>query len=306
MATPSNPFLALKARIVLLFFFAISISLSLIFGVFGALDLLPIGPDDPIVAPILYVLIFVGLCLAVLLSKRQPPLHLPSLLGQWPAPMNWKSFLLLILGIFLFSLGAFQLSYLALALIAPGLVETTLQQSLMLAADETAYPRLYTGIMMFSVLVVAPIAEEFIFRGILLHRWGVKWGIRPAILLTSMLFGMLHANLVGLFVFGLVMALLYITTRSLLISIVAHGINNAIAFLIESVTLNATTTLPADVLAEFQASWWLGAACLAIATPGAWHYVKQNWPAKQALLPYFANQNCLSNKQNHPLYPERN
>lgn len=287
---PDHPFFTLKARLLVLVFFAISMGLSLIFGVLGALDLLPLQPDDPIVAPILYSLVFGSLCLAVVAVARRPPLHLGLLLGRWPHYVTWGSLLWLVTGLFLFSLGAFQVSYLALSLVTPNLVESTLQQSLILSASDTAYPNVYLGIVMFSVLVVAPITEEFIFRGVLLHRWGVKWGPRPAILLTSILFGILHSNLVGLFVFGVVMSLLYLSTRSLLVPIVAHSMNNAIASGIEFFAFRASTTMPTDTLAEFRASWWLGALCLVVSAPWIWQYLQRHWPSQQAMLPYFANQ----------------
>lgn len=284
-----------------LVFFAIAISLSLIFAVLGALDLLPLQPDDPILAPLLYSLIFSGLCLAMVVTSRRPPIKLRYLFGSWPQEIHWGQFAFLMVGVFLFSLGAFHLSYLALSLVAPNLVESTLQQTAILAADESAYPTLYSGITIFSVLVVAPVTEEFIFRGVLLHRWGVKWGTRPAILLTSAVFGVLHSNLLGLFVFGLVMALLYLSSRSLLVAIVAHSMNNAIASLIEWLTLRASTPLPTDTLAEFRASWWLGALCLGVSAPWIGLYLKRYWPTRQTQLPYFANQSQQESQPPTPL-----
>lgn len=302
MATPNNPFLAVKARLVILIFFSISISLSLILGVLGALNLLPLQSNDPIVAPILYSLIFCSLCLAMMIVARRPPITLRYLLGRWPQDTHWGKLLFLVFGVFLFSLGAFQVSYLALSLVAPHWVESTLQQSLILADDETAYPTLYAGVTIFSILIVAPITEEFIFRGILLHRWGVRWGIRPAILLTSILFGALHSNLLGLFIFGLVMALLYLNSRSLLVSIVAHSMNNAIASLVELFSLRASTTLPTNTLAEFRASWWLGVLCLGVSAPCIGLYLRRYWPTPQTQLPYFANQS-QQNKPGQPPLP---
>jgi hypothetical protein len=300
MATPDNPFFNLKARLVVLVFFTISIGLSLIFGALGALGLLPLPPDDPIVAPILYSLIFGSLCLSVVLAARRPPLHLGHIFGRWPQQITWGFLLMLVFGLFLFSLGAFQVSYLVLSVAAPNLVESTLQQSLLLAVDDTAYPNLYVGITLFSVLVVAPITEEFIFRGVLLHRWGVKWGTRPAIVLTSILFGILHSNLVGLFVFGIVMALLYLSTRSLWVPIVAHGLNNAIASTIDFLAFRASTTRPTNTLTEFRASWWLGVLCLVLSAPWIWRYLKRHWPSRQTPLPYFANQDPLPAAEDAP------
>jgi uncharacterized protein len=182
-------------------------------------------------------------------------------------------------------------SYLALALVAPAWVESTLQQSLLMSAEQTTDPGLYNALMLFSVLVVAPIAEEFIFRGVLLHRWAVKWGIRPAIVLTSGLFGVLHSNLVGLFMFGVVMSLLYLSTRSLVVPIVAHALNNAIASGVDQLATQPATQV-IDTLAEFRASWWLGVICLLVSAPWVLRYVTYHWPDRDTLLPYFANQGC--------------
>ena len=172
-------------------------------------------------------------------------------------------------------------------------IPRTLHQSLLLSPDQVTAPGLYNGLVLFSVVVVAPITEEFIFRGVLLHRWGVKWGIRPAIVMTSILFGMLHSNLVGLFVFGVVMALLYLSTRSLLVPMVAHALNNAIAssidFLTAQPTANTLTTL-----AEFRANWWLGLVCLLVSAPWVLRYVAYHWPDAQTPLPYFTNQGYRS------------
>lgn len=293
MATSENPFLALKARLVLLIFLAISLTMALVFSILGALELMPLQGGDPILAPILYSLVFSGLCLSIVAAARRSPIRLAALFGPWPRQMAWVQLLWLVVGVFLFSQGAFQVSYLGLSLVAPGWVEATLHQSLLLSPDQVTAPSLYNGLVLFSVVVVAPITEEFIFRGVLLHRWGVKWGIRPAIVMTSILFGMLHSNLVGLFVFGVVMALLYLSTRSLLVPMVAHALNNAIAsgidFLTAQPTANTLTTL-----AEFRANWWLGLVCLLVSAPWVLRYVAYHWPDAQTPLPYFTNQGYRS------------
>jgi membrane protease YdiL (CAAX protease family) len=293
MATSENPFLALKARLVLLIFLAISLTMALVFSILGALELMPLQGGDPILAPILYSLVFSGLCLSIVAAARRSPIHLATLFGPWPRQLAWVQLLWLVVGVFLFSQGAFQVSYLGLSLVAPGWVEATLHQSLLLSPDQVTAPGFYNGLVLFSVVVVAPITEEFIFRGVLLHRWGVKWGIRPAIVMTSILFGMLHSNLVGLFVFGVVMALLYLSTRSLLVPMVAHALNNAIAssidFLTAQPTANTLTTL-----AEFRANWWLGLVCLLVSAPWVLRYVAYHWPDAQTPLPYFTNQGYRS------------
>jgi membrane protease YdiL (CAAX protease family) len=81
-------------------------------------------------------------------------------------------------------------------------------------------------------LIVAPLAEEFVFRGYL---YGVvrKWGGRGcAIGTTSLLFAAIHLHLpsmAALFFLGVVLALIYELTRRLWIPCVLHAIFNGIS-----------------------------------------------------------------------------
>jgi hypothetical protein len=87
------------------------------------------------------------------------------------------------------------------------------------------------------------------------------------------------------------MSLLYLSTRSLLVPIVAHALNNAIAW---GVDLLATQPAANSIntLTEFRSSWWLGVICLLVSAPWLLRYVVYHWPDRRALLPYFANQGC--------------
>jgi membrane protease YdiL (CAAX protease family) len=85
------------------------------------------------------------------------------------------------------------------------------------------------------VCVVAPVAEEFFFRGFLfgvLRRWRGPW---VAVLLTSVLFGLVHAGsaspqyLVPLGLFGVALCLLRWRTGSLYPGMALHSLNNALA-----------------------------------------------------------------------------
>ena len=91
-------------------------------------------------------------------------------------------------------------------------------------------------VMAFLALVVlAPIVEEVIFRGFMLpafvRRFGVAWGV----LVTSALFGLAHWQLnVGIITFtmGILLAWIYLRTRSLLPAIMFHSLKNLVAFLL--------------------------------------------------------------------------
>jgi membrane protease YdiL (CAAX protease family) len=84
--------------------------------------------------------------------------------------------------------------------------------------------------------VIAPIAEEFLFRGFIftaLRGWS---GTIPAAVITGVLFGGVHVgsapalDLVPLAALGFGLCLLYRYTGSLYPCIVAHSLNNSIAF----------------------------------------------------------------------------
>ena len=84
--------------------------------------------------------------------------------------------------------------------------------------------------------VVAPLCEEFLFRGFIftaLRNWRGVW---PAAVITGVLFGGVHAgsapalDLVPLAVLGLGLCLLYRATSSLYPCIAAHCVNNSLAF----------------------------------------------------------------------------
>jgi membrane protease YdiL (CAAX protease family) len=84
--------------------------------------------------------------------------------------------------------------------------------------------------------VIAPIAEEFLFRGFIftaLRNWS---GTIPAAAITGILFGAVHVgsapalDLIPLAALGFGLCLLYRYTESLYPCIVAHSLNNSIAF----------------------------------------------------------------------------
>lgn len=85
------------------------------------------------------------------------------------------------------------------------------------------------------VVVVAPIAEEFIFRG-LLYGVAKRFGGRiPACIATSMLFSAIHLNpvaIVPLFVLSVIFTLAYERSGSLWTPIVMHMLFNGGQFLV--------------------------------------------------------------------------
>lgn len=84
-------------------------------------------------------------------------------------------------------------------------------------------------LMLLSSAVVAPIAEELIFRGIIMFRLNKVMNIFLAAFLSTMAFGILHGNIVQIgyaVVLGLIMSFIAVRCASVLASIFFHILFN--------------------------------------------------------------------------------
>jgi membrane protease YdiL (CAAX protease family) len=89
--------------------------------------------------------------------------------------------------------------------------------------------------ILFAGAVLAPLAEEIFFRGLVFQGYLQAQGRLTAYLVSSAVFALLHLNLPAfppIFVLGLTLAWLYRATGSLLPAILAHGLNNGVAFVV--------------------------------------------------------------------------
>lgn len=90
-------------------------------------------------------------------------------------------------------------------------------------------------IIVLSVGVLVPAAEELLFRGVLYGWLRQRWGVVPCALISAALFAFAHANVrVGLqiFITGVVLALLYEYSRSIVAPIVAHMTVNTVSLVV--------------------------------------------------------------------------
>lgn len=92
---------------------------------------------------------------------------------------------------------------------------------------------LYNLFTFISVVILAPIFEELIFRGMILQVLS-KYNKVFAILVTSLLFGLLHLNMtqaVPAFFMSLILCYMCLKTDSILVTILAHAGNNFLALM---------------------------------------------------------------------------
>lgn len=85
--------------------------------------------------------------------------------------------------------------------------------------------------LFFITIIVAPVFEEIVFRGIFLPFAVRRIGFRPGIMLISLIFGGLHLHLpsfLPLFLLSITFCLAYARTRSLLVPVGMHVMFNGV------------------------------------------------------------------------------
>ncbi|MBU3159384.1 CPBP family intramembrane metalloprotease [Clostridium frigoris] len=95
--------------------------------------------------------------------------------------------------------------------------------------NELAVPPI---VSIIGVIIVAPIYEEIIFRGILLKGMSKKINPFIAIVVSALLFAIVHMNIpqgINAFLLGIVLGFIYLSSKSIYLSIFAHFINNMLA-----------------------------------------------------------------------------
>lgn len=85
-----------------------------------------------------------------------------------------------------------------------------------------------------KVVVVAPIVEELIFRGVIMHGLMRNYSKFTAIFFSGLLFALFHLNpwqFPATFVLGMILGWIMIRTRNILLCIGGHAINNLLVLL---------------------------------------------------------------------------
>lgn len=81
-------------------------------------------------------------------------------------------------------------------------------------------------------VVFGPLAEEVFFRGFALQGISRRFGVKTGVIVSSFLFGILHVNLViPTFFIGILLAFLFVRTRSVLPCFLVHSAHNGLVFI---------------------------------------------------------------------------
>jgi len=189
------------------------------------------------------------------------------------------------------SAGTGVLIYIPLSLISPGIVERLI--------IDPANTIIWTGgdhyvianiLIFLSMAVIGPVTEEFLFRGLILSRWSIKWNVRTGIILSSLCFAFLHADVIGAFFFAYVMSILYMKTRSLLMPILIHMSVNTVGWLLTLLGILSRGTGHAYTLTDFRNEWMWGVIGLLIGLPWLVTFLRHNRVSKTDLIPIYAQR----------------
>jgi membrane protease YdiL (CAAX protease family) len=115
--------------------------------------------------------------------------------------------------------------------------------------------------LFLAIAIMAPLIEEFAFRGRMQHELEHTVGVIPAIVLTGAVFSLLHGRIDAAhhLVFGIFAGWVVWRTGSLWTAVYMHGVNNAVAVTMVRLTSDWTP-------AQSQVPSWLWPYALIVAT----------------------------------------
>lgn len=169
-----------------------------------------------------YVLMFVGFYYLGL-TRRERKLLMAK--GEEKKPLHLAVVPFLVGGL------VTVLYVLALQQGFPGLYESYMEATEQMQGISLYSDPLELVLLFISIVILAPIVEEIVFRGIFFNLLNKKRSTLSAMVLSSVVFGILHAEtMVPTAVIGFVLCFIYHRTGSLILVMAGHMVNNLIAF----------------------------------------------------------------------------
>lgn len=94
-----------------------------------------------------------------------------------------------------------------------------------------------TGADFLFTVILGPICEELIFRGILFNRLNKRIPVILSIFLTSILFALFHPDTaqISSFIFGITMCIAYLLSSNILIPVTLHMLNNLLSITVSHI-----------------------------------------------------------------------
>ena len=225
---------------------------------------------------LLSVVLFAYIAFVVIHNK----LSVRALIGQIPSGYNWWPIVLLAIGGLLYSLGAIAVIIYPIFQLDSEFVNEVLAEEL--------FPESPLNLFIATV-ILAPLLEETIFRGLLFSRLTKKWGMAWGIIVSSLAFGFLHMDPIGAFVFGVITCVLYVRTKTLLIPMALHALHNLIVWVIT--VADESGEMGASIDSEFITQLaYVGLIGMILGAPIVFTLLGRWWPSRGTPIPYEANK----------------
>ena len=234
------------------------------------------------------LLLYLFLSLFTLRMLSQSDLSYSRLFGNFPTWRTLGRYNLWVVPLVIVSITSTYLLFFPLSFLFPEFVKAWFLEFSPTTIWTSGDNYILANVLNFlAIVIVAPVLEEFFFRGILLTRWSVKWSVIPAVIVSSGVFALLHTNLIGTFCFGCVMAILYIRTKSLFVPMSLHVINNLTAWIMELYGTHFGVPTSYRTITTFQESWWIGLLTLVISIPCVFKFWRRYISTIEWQVPYF-------------------
>jgi membrane protease YdiL (CAAX protease family) len=192
------------------------------------------------------------------------------LVGTIPSHYSWWPAIFLVIAMITYSLSAEWITHYPIAINWPELYQEFLDQPLFLTEQDVTDPVPYNILTLITAVIIAPVVEEVFFRILLFPRLSVKWGTATGIIVSSLLFALLHPMAwVGAFVIAI------------------HSLNNAIAVLVAWWAISHGWDTTFD-LSELRTELYMAIVLLVLSSPVVFGLIGRWWPARGDQLPYFA------------------
>lgn len=177
--------------------------------------------DDAVI--ILEIIFYTILILWIYISFKISKIKMPKIIGCILGGFKWLSAIVAIFLTQLLTFSVIGMIGLFLSNTCPSLVKHVLNST---SSTSTGNVALKLVSVLIIGIVIALFTEEVIFRYVLLNKLSSKFDINKAIIITSLIFGIFHKDILGKFVFSMVLCILYLKTKKLIVPIILHMINN--------------------------------------------------------------------------------
>lgn len=274
--------MALFSKPVLRYFF-----LWMVVGVVVFLGLIKMTAADRTLNPVSGDLLIQSLAILpliwFLLSHFFRKLNLLHFFNPGPGKKTWKRLMMFWIVIFLFTTGVEGLQLLLINWLAPESSSAWMEGPVLLR-DQSVVINMINIIL---VVLIAPLMEEFVFRGLILQRFMRKTSAPKALILSSIFFGILHFEfLLSATLFGIFMGLVFLKTRNLWVPVILHVANNGCIVLLNVLQYHDGTW----TVDQVHSLWPLYLSSILL-VPGLVYFTRDFWPDPKTSLPYAHNQN---------------